>query len=84
MIRQFHVTPELQQFLSGLGSKALTNVLWNRSYLADSPVLPLSPDSVRRALLYSHLDATQATPTEFDVFLKNLDGTAAMQITRPR
>lgn len=84
MLRRFLVTPELQQFLMGVSSGALTNVTWDRSFPSDSAVLPLSPSSVRRSLLYSHLDRTMATPGEFDVFIENLDGSASVQITRPR
>lgn len=79
MLRQFQVTPELQQFLAGLGSKALTNVVWDLSFVGDVPVLPLSPSSVRRSLFFSKFGGA-----EFDVLVKNLDGSNSVQVTGPR
>ncbi len=79
MLRQFQVPAELQQFLSGVNSKALTNVTWDTSFSADAPVLPLSAESVRRSLAFS-----KYVSTEYDCLIQNLDGSGAVQITEPR
>ncbi len=78
-IQQFEVAAELQQFLQGVGSRALTNVLWNMSFTDDAPLLPMSTVAVRRSLLFD-----KEADGEFDCFIVNLDGTDEVTITTPR
>ncbi len=86
MITQFTVSPELQQFLSGLDSKALTNVIWNITFDGDAPALPTNPTTVRRSLMFSKLDfSDDATPTEeYNAYIQNLDGTSETAVSVPR
>lgn len=83
--RQFTVSTALQQFLTGIRSRAVANVILTTSYDGTAPILPSNPDTgVRRTMYYSHLDTESATPIEFDVFVQNLNGSGATQITSPR
>jgi hypothetical protein len=83
--RQFTVSSELQQFLQGIGSKALTNVVWNTSF-TDPPVLPISSVSVRRSIIFDKVMTTDfATPVdEYNCFIENLNGSDEMPVTSPR
>ncbi len=86
MNRQFTLSSELQQFLSGLQSKALANVVFSISFVGDAPTLPSNPSTVRRSLMFSKLSYTlDATPTaEFNCFIQNLDGTLSSSVSVPR
>lgn len=86
MQQTFVVAPELQQFLSGLDSPALDNVLFDVDYTADV-LLPQNPDATRRILFFSKAaysaDATP-NPDEVNCYRQNLNGTATEQITFAR
>lgn len=86
MINQFLVPPELQQFLSGVQSKALVNVVWDQTF-TDGFILPTNPSTVKRVLLFSmsgySADATP-NPLEYNCYVENLDGTTVTAITTPR
>ena len=86
MIKQFIVPPELQQFLSGLPGRSLTNVVWDIQFPAAAPVLPTNPGTTRRSLVFDKLTSTgQATPTvEYNTFIVLLDGTAGQNVSVPR
>lgn len=86
MIRQFVVDPDLQQFLAGIQSKALANVVWNITFEEDAPLLPSNPSTVRRSLMFSKGGYTDdATPTfEYNAFIQNLDGSSEVVVSSPR
>lgn len=86
MISQFTVPPELQQFLSGVPSIALANVVWDIVFPDDAPVLPTNPGAVRRVLIFDKgAYSEDATPTfEYDCYIENLDGSNIVPVTYPR
>lgn len=86
LARQHVVNPKLQQLLTGMGSRALANVVLSFSSPSGELTLPSSSaTAVRRSLFYSGLDTTQATPGEFDVFVRSLNGSRdEEQLTVPR
>lgn len=86
MADRFTVLPELQQYLSGVPSRALTNIIWNYSFPDGDPALPTNPATVRRSLTFSKSAATdEASPLlEYNCYISNLDGTSENQITFPR
>lgn len=87
MITQFQVSPELQQFLQGIQSPRLVNVIWDASLnAADLPTLPTNPSSTRRSLIFDKgIFTTGATVTlEYNVFIQNTDGTNMTQVSTPR
>jgi hypothetical protein len=82
--RKFFLSLRTQQFLAGVGSASVRNVVMDRSYTGEDPVIPSDPDNaVRRAVVFSSLDAAP-TPDEYDIFLRNTDGTVTTQITFER
>lgn len=86
MIRQFHVPAELQQFLSGVESKALINVVWDITFPGDAPLIPTNPNTTRRALMFSRIgeDAAATPDSEFNCYLANVDGSSEQPVTTPR
>jgi hypothetical protein len=80
MIIQYTLSPELQQFLSGLQSKAVANVVFDATFSGDPPTLPSNPSTVRRSIMISRLDSTP----EFNCFIKNMDGSGEIEISNPR
>lgn len=86
MITQFTLSPELQQFLSGIESKAFTNVVWDITFEGTAPTLPSNPATIRRSLLFSRLSFTEeATPVEeYNCFIQNLDGSFETSVSTPR
>ena len=87
MLQQFTLSPELQQFVSGLQSKAVANVQFNIDFGdEEAPALPTNPNTVRRSLMFSKVDFTdEATPVEeYNCFIQNLDGTTETPVSVPR
>lgn len=86
MINQFIVAPELQQFLTGVSSKSLTNVIWDVTFPGTAPVLPTNPNSVRRILMFDkQVPSNDATPRlEYNCFIENLDGSRQQTLTTAR
>lgn len=86
MLRQFQVSPELQQFLSGIESKALADVTWDVTFPGEAPLLPVNPSGTRRSLMFSRSgDDGLATPAdEFNCWLANLDFSNEQEVTFPR
>lgn len=86
MLRQFAVPPEVQQFLSGLDSAALLNVVWDINFPGEAPLLPTNPSSIRRSLVFSRNgDSGHATPVEeYNCVLANLDYSNESPLTVPR
>lgn len=86
MLRQFYLSSELQQLLSGIDSAALSPITWDITFEGDAPVLPVDIGGIRRSLVYSKLsDDGMATPTpEYNCFLSNLLGDGEMSLTGPR
>lgn len=84
MINKFVVSTELQQFLSGIPSPALSNILWDIQFTNDA--LPVNPSAVRRVLMFDKVDFEDlATPSPiYDCYLQALDGSALTQVTFPR
>lgn len=79
MITQFTLPPELQQFLSGLSSPALGNILWDITFEEAAPALPFNPGATRRSLMFSRFDGSQ-----YNVYGANIDGANEYFVTEPR
>lgn len=85
LARQFVVSPELQQLLAGFNSRAVANVVLSFVPGTQATTLPSSsPTALRRSLYFSSVDRESATPTEFDLFIQNVNGTHVTQMTVPR
>ncbi len=87
MNTQFTLSPELQQFLSGLQGRAVTGVVWNVDFGDEEiPALPTNPNTIRRSLLFSKVDFTdEATPVEeYNCFIQTLDGLNSAPVSVPR
>lgn len=83
MIRQFVLSPELQQFVQGLQSKATANVEFNIDFGSEeAPAIPTNPNTVRRSLMFSKVDPDN--PTEYNAFIQNLDGSSETAVSVPR
>lgn len=86
MLRQFQVSSELQQFLSGLDTAALDNVTFNIFFPGDAPLLPMNPSGIRRSLMFSRVeDDGMATPAPiYNCWLANLDYSSEQRVTYSR
>ena len=85
-MKKFVVVPELQDFLSGVDSRALDNVLFDVAYNEDS-LLPQNPDATRRILFFDKAETVMGatpSPTEYNCYRQDLNGTSIEQITYPR
>lgn len=87
MIRQFVVPSDLQQFLTGLPSARLANVVWDTNIPTQTLVIPTNPQTVRRVLIFDKSGfSSHATPNplEYNCYLKTLDLTVETEVTFAR
>lgn len=77
MITQYVLSPEVQQFLSGVQSKALANVVFHIHFSGDAPALPSNPSTIRKSMMMDKQSMSdEATPTlEYQCYIENMDGT---------
>lgn len=86
MIIQFQVSPELQQFLKGVGSPTTANVQWDTTFDASGlPTLPSNPATLKSIMFSMSGFTADATPlAEYNIYIQNIDGSSVQPVTTPR
>jgi hypothetical protein len=80
MILQFHISRTTKQLLAGTGTKSTRNIITDISFDTSDPVLPTDPANSTRYTFVSDF----LTTSEFDVWIRNSDGSGNIQLTEPR